>query len=162
VYLFGMLWLSGVVPAAPDELYLLTFKAYPHHEKKERNLYELTPSVQVVGNNLPLTADIMTSKDREGMGVRYGVHAVIRVRLLNTSNSAKTPASVRKSVYVLVYDPVYTLCATSYSITAGTIHYFDYESGKPYEFPIRHHRSIPIYELQVVSQNVLPNMLRTR
>jgi hypothetical protein len=84
------------------------------------------------------------------------------VKVLNTSTSAKFTASARKSVYVLVYDPVYTLCATSYSITAGTIRYVDYGSGKPYEFAIRHRRYVPIYEVQVVSQNILRNMPQMR
>jgi hypothetical protein len=100
--------LSGFIASAKGELYLLTFTAYPHHEQKERNLYDLTPSIQLISHYQGYGADIMITKknDRYGVRVRYGVHAVVRVKVLNTSTSAKSPASARKSVYVLVYDPV--------------------------------------------------------
>jgi hypothetical protein len=100
-------------------------------------------------------ADTITSE-----GVRYGARSVVRVKVLKQSNSVESPKSAHKSVYVLVYDPVYTICSTSYNIAGGTINYEDYESGVQYVFPVRHRRRITIFEVQVVSPNILPELWR--
>ena len=98
-------------------------------------------------------ADVMT-----GGSVRYGVRSVLRVEVLNRSTSEETPKSLRDSVYVLVCDPIYKICARSFSIADGTINYGDYGTGTRYDFPVRHRRRITIYEIQVVSQNILPEL----
>jgi hypothetical protein len=158
MWLFSVACLSDLL-SGQEERYLLTFKAYPHHERKERNLYDLVPRiVSLVGSfreSEGIEAVVSETEAGRPDDVRYGVRSIVRVKVLNRSNSDQSPKSSHNGVYVLVYDGVYTICAKSYSIADGKINYDDYESGKHYEFPIYHRRRMAIYEVQVVSQNLL-------
>jgi hypothetical protein len=64
--------------------------------------------------------------------------------------------------FTCFYDAIYTICSKSYSIAGGQIDYVDYQSATRYEFPIRHRRPIAIYELKVLTENILRPMPPTK
>ncbi|MEW6733977.1 MAG: hypothetical protein AB1489_21805 [Acidobacteriota bacterium] len=135
--------------------YLLIFKGTLPGYRGERNFYEFAHSVdEVYGRSFP-PESIATSGT-----ARYGVFAAMKAKVLKTSNSKDSPKATNKSVYILVYDPIYTVCAKSYTITTNEsgnkkISYTDYQSGKSYEFPITKKRPFDIYEVEIITGDIL-------
>lgn len=145
--------------AANELRYLLTFKALPPHQKHERNLYEFAQAITgfIDGRYFP-PSGVLTSEE-----VRYGVFAMKQTRLLRSTDSQQSPQSRKEGVYVLVYNALYKLCATNYRITRGdarrgTITYVDCEDGKSYDFPVTTRRPFRIYEVEVVTEDILRQM----
>ena len=146
-----------------DEYLLLTFRALPPHEKRERPLYQLAQRITgfIDGRKFPPTA-VMTDKD-----VRYNVYSVRRVRVLKTSDSRQSPSGPRgRGVYVLAYNSLYKICATEYRVgmetaSAGSIIYQDCDNGRSYSFPIATRRAFPVYELDPPGDNVFQELWRT-
>jgi len=139
----------------PDIRYLLVFKAFPHHENRERNLYELAHKITgfIDGQIFP-PSGIITSEE-----VRYGVTKIMKATVLKITNSRESPKSSNDSIYVLSYNPVYKLCAKNYSIIKNrgreTIKYIDCESGNKYEFPVKTHRPFEILVIEMSPENIL-------
>lgn len=138
-----------------DTQLLLVFKAYPPHEKKERNFYELAREIRkfVDSPRFP-PAGVVTDRT-----VRYGVFAAKRVRVLNTTDSRRSPRSQREGAYVLALDSIYTICAKSYTVhtaRAGKrkVTYTDCESGKEYEIPLRKPSPLTIYEVEILTGDI--------
>ncbi len=142
---------------------LLVFKAYPAHEKNERNFYELAREIEafVDSPRFPPTG-VVTDKS-----IRYGVFAVKRARVLQTTDSRRSPRSPKEGVYVLALDPIYTVCARSYSVHAAKagkrkITYTDCESGEGYEIPIDRRPPIAVYEIEVLTGNIFRDLWQER
>lgn len=138
-----------------DVRYLLIFKAWPPHEKKERNLYELAREINgFIDHGFP-PSGVLT----DGGAARYGVSEVMKARVLKSTDSHQSQKSSKEGVYFLAYDPIYKLCARSYSIrmlsrSRGKIIYVDYKDGKRYEFPITTRRPFSIYEVEVSTEDI--------
>jgi hypothetical protein len=130
--------------------YLLRFRALPPHEKRERNLYEFARTITgfIDGKSFPPSGVITDSN------VRYGVTSAHRVRVVRKTDSRTSPSSSRDSVYILVYNPIYKLCAKSYSIDTR-INYVDCEDQRQLQFPLTSRGRFDIYEVEVATGNIL-------
>ena len=130
---------------------LLIFKAYPPHEKKERNLCELAREIKafVDPNRFPPTG-IVTEES-----IRYGVFTVMRTKLLKTTDSVASPKSQEDRAYVLAVDRTYKICARSYRLSNRRIAYVDYEDGNSYRFPVKTSGPFLIQEVEVSPANIL-------
>lgn len=135
--------------------YLLIFKAYPPHEKKERHFYELAQEIKgfVDPDRFPPTG-IQTNET-----VRYGVFIARRAKIFKTTDSGQSPKSLKNGVYLLAYDRTYKICARNYLINSKKkIIYTDYQDGKKYEFPLKTSEPMAIYELEVSTENILRDL----
>jgi len=146
-----------------DIRYLLLFKALPHHQKKERNFYELAREITgfIDGRIFPPTG-IVTNEE-----VRYNVLKIIKTKILKTTNSLQSPQSSRSSRYIIIYNPIYKICATDYSVSlkksgGGNIHYTDCESERDYDFPVAHRRALDIVEVEFLTENILPEIWKNK
>jgi hypothetical protein len=139
---------------APQPPYLLIFRAYPPHEKKERNLYELAQEIKgfVDGSRFP-PSGIMTDE-----AVRYGVLTVLQAKVLKKTDSVQSPKSLTDGVYLLTFDRTYKFCAKNYVANFGKIIYTDYQDGKKYNFPIKKSGPVLISELAVTEENILHDL----
>ena len=138
-----------------DTQLLLVFTAYPPHERKERPLYELAREIKAFVDS-PRFPPTGVSTDK---GIRYGVFAVKRVRVLKTTDSRRSPRSERPGAYVLALDPIYKICTKSYTVhttRAGKrrITYTDCENGEAYEIPLRKRSPLTVYELEILTGDI--------
>src|SRR5689334_5730961 len=81
--------------AAGNPRYLLSFRALPPHEKRERNFYELSRDVTgfIDGHRFPPSGVITDAN------VRYGVVSVRKARLLSETDSRRSPQSTQDGTY---------------------------------------------------------------
>lgn len=139
-----------------DIRYLLIFRALPPHQKKERNFYELARDIKgfIDGRFFPPTA-VITDEE-----IRYNVLKIIKTKVLQTTDSQRSPRSLKNSRYVLAYNSLYRLCALNYAIEMkgpekGSIHYSDCESGHKHQFPIITRQPFAIMEVEYLTDNIL-------
>lgn len=146
-----------------DIRYLLLFRALPPHQKKERNFYELARDITGFsdGRFFPPAA---VSTDEE---IRYNVSKIIKTKVLQTTDSKKSPRSSKNGHYVLAYSSLYKMCALNYTIDMkspgkGSIHYSDCESGHKYQFPITTRQPFAIMEVDYLTENILRQIWEAR
>lgn len=146
-----------------DIRYLLIFRAVPPHQKKERNFYELAREITgfIDGRFFPPAA-VVTNEE-----IRYNVFKIIKTKVLQTTDSQRSPRSLKNSRYVLAYNSLYRMCALSYTIDMkspgkGSIHYSDCESGHKYQFPITTRQPFAIVEVEYLTENILRQIWEAR
>lgn len=147
--------------------YLLVRRA----DRPEKNYYELTrtarfaeppfSSEEMVRQYKPSPrnygADISTDST-----VRYGVYQAWKVRIIGTSDSQKTPTSVKDSAFILSYsrNPDWKFAAKKYKVVrtrngGQNVTYTDFQDGREYTMELSQDWPRPwtIYEVEIVSSN---------
>ena len=171
---FGLAW---TIPqdAEQGSWYLLVRRA----DRPEKNYYELTRNARFM--ELPFSseemmrkynpsphsygADIMTDST-----VRYGVYQAWKVRIIATSDTQKTPISVRDGVYVLSYsrNPDWKFAVKKFNLVrtpkgGQDLSYTDLQDGREYSLKLTPDWPRPwtVYEVEVLSSNAFVEIYRT-
>ena len=137
---------------------ILYFRSTPPDASPER--YFCSIASQVVdfnGSDYPPNG-IMTDA-----GMRYGVTEVYRAKLIERTNSRLQPSSPADAAYVLAIDPLFTVCARSYTARKSSrgkpaVGYVDLRDGKSYEFVLRGTTSFDVYKVEIAGDNVLKDL----
>lgn len=163
---------SGLAQPTPQEReagfwYLLVRRA----DRPEKNFYELTQTARFVGPPFSSEADVLQYKPSpRNLGadimtdstVRYGVYQAWRVRIIGTSDSQKTPTSVKDSAYALSYsrNPDWKFAAKKYKVVrtrngGQNVTYTDFKDRREYTMELSPDWPRPwtIYEFEVHSSN---------